>query len=124
MPPHTASRRAFIGQGLGAASLVALAGRSAIAAYDDPTINSVTRRAVEFLKPRQGAEGNWSPDRKEPGITALVLTALLRSTLVDRNEPVITKGLAYLERFLGPKGGLRHLKTVKYYKKLQYCLKY
>lgn len=114
MPPQTASRRAFFGQSLGAASLVALAGRSAFSAYDDPTINSVTRRAVEFLKPRQAAEGNWSPDKKEPGITALVLTALLRSTLVDRNEPVVTKGLAYLERFLGPKGGLSEAAHANY----------
>jgi squalene-hopene/tetraprenyl-beta-curcumene cyclase len=63
-------------------------------------------RAVEFLKGRQAADGSWSSDRKEPGITALVLTALLRSGRVSAHEPVITRGLQYLEPFLGEDGGL------------------
>jgi squalene-hopene/tetraprenyl-beta-curcumene cyclase len=59
-------------------------------------------QAVAFLRPRQTAEGHWSPDRNEPGITALVVTAMLRSKRVVPAEPVITRGLAYLERFVGP----------------------
>ena len=59
-----------------------------------------------FLRPRQGADGSWSGDRKEPGITALVVTAMLRSGRVTPDDPAVAKGLAYLERFLGPKGGL------------------
>ncbi len=35
-------------------------------------------RAVAFLRPRQDAKGGWSTQR-EPGVTALVVTALLRS---------------------------------------------
>src|SRR5262249_44871091 len=55
---------------------------------------------------RQAEDGSWSGDRKEPGITALVLTAMLRSGRVTPNEPVATKALGYLEKFLGPEGGL------------------
>src|SRR5262245_32469337 len=70
----------------------------------DPT--AMINRAVTFLRGRQGTDGSWSADRKEPGITALVVTGLLRSGRVTPAEPVITKGLAYLEQFIGSKGGL------------------
>ncbi len=63
-------------------------------------------KAVNFLKPRQGADGSWSADRQEPGITALVVTATLRSGHVTPAEPAIGKAMSYLEKFLGPKGGL------------------
>ena len=109
--PH---RRAFLGQSAGALGLIALGGRSVSAFDDAPTIDDLTRKAVNFLKPRQGADGSWSGDRKEPGITALVLVGLLRSTMVDRNEPIITKGLAYLEQYIGAKGGLSEAAHANY----------
>jgi squalene-hopene/tetraprenyl-beta-curcumene cyclase len=62
-------------------------------------------RGVAFLRPRQDAKGGWSTQR-EPGITALVVTALLRSGLVAPGDPAVTRALAYLERFIGPMGGL------------------
>lgn len=62
-------------------------------------------RAVAFLKSRQAADGTWSADRKEPGITALVLTGLLRSGRVTPFEPVAEKALAYLEGIFDPAGG-------------------
>jgi len=43
-------------------------------------------------------------DSQGAGITALVITAILRSKLVTPADPISTKALAYLERFLGPKG--------------------
>jgi squalene-hopene/tetraprenyl-beta-curcumene cyclase len=70
------------------------------------TTADIAAKAVAFLRPRQGSDGSWSGDRKEPGITALVVTAMLRSGRVTADDPAINKGLAYLERFLGPKGGL------------------
>jgi squalene-hopene/tetraprenyl-beta-curcumene cyclase len=62
-------------------------------------------KGVAFLRPRQTGDGSWSPNRKEPGITGIVLSALLRSKRVGVNEPVITKGLDYLSQFLGDDGG-------------------
>ena len=74
---------------------------------DDATAaTELAARAVDFLRPRQAADGSWSGDRKEPGITALVVTAMLRSGRVTPDDPAVVKGLAYLERFVGPKGGL------------------
>ena len=40
-------------------------------------------RGIDFLRPRQDAKGGWSTQR-EPGITALVVTALLRSGQVTK----------------------------------------
>jgi squalene-hopene/tetraprenyl-beta-curcumene cyclase len=74
----------------------------------------MTDRAVGFLKGRQEPNGGWSTTRKEPGITALVVTALLRSKRVAPDEPVVTKGLGYLEQFLGPKGGLSEAAHANY----------
>jgi squalene-hopene/tetraprenyl-beta-curcumene cyclase len=70
------------------------------------TAADLAAKAVAFLRPRQAADGSWSGDRKEPGITALVVTAMLRSGRATADDPATSKGLAYLERFLGPKGGL------------------
>ena len=106
MPSPHRTRRRFLAEGLAVAGGLSLASRFASAADDPPAINAMTARAAEFLKPRQAADGSWSPDRKEPGITALVLTALLRTGRATPNEPEIVKGLTYLEQFLGTDGGL------------------
>ena len=71
-------------------------------------------KAVAFLRPRQAEDGSWSGDRKEPGITALVVTALLRTKRVTPADPLSTKALDYLERFLGPKGGLSEAAHANY----------
>jgi len=107
--PSPTSRRRFFGQGAGALGLLAASGRARRAGGADdaaPAIDAVIARGAAFLKPRQGEDGGWSTDRHEPGITALVVTALLRSRGARAGEPVITRGLAYLERFVDPKGGL------------------
>lgn len=102
----TGSRRGFL-KSVPAAGLVGLALRPGFSWADETvTAADLTAKGVNFLRPRQGNDGSWSADRKEPGITALVLTALLRSGRVTPDEPAVTRGLAYLERFLGPKGGL------------------
>ena len=77
------SRRSFLGQTLPAAGLVGLWLRPAwVLADSTATAAELETKAVNFLRPRQGSDGSWSGDRKEPGITALVVTALLRSGLL------------------------------------------
>jgi squalene-hopene/tetraprenyl-beta-curcumene cyclase len=88
---------------MGLLGLVGSMGRSAAVARTDPA--EMAGKAVTFLRPRQGRDGSWSGER-EPGITALVLTAMLRSRLATPDEPAVTRGLAFLERYIGPKGGL------------------
>jgi hypothetical protein len=74
-----------------------------VAAGPDPA--ELVGKAISFLRPRQGRDGSWSGDR-EPGITALVLIAMLRNGLVTPDESIVTRGLTFLERYHGPKGGL------------------
>ena len=101
------SRRCFLQQSIPAAGLVSCALWPLRGWADETeTAAELAAKAVSFLRPRQAADGSWSGDRKEPGITALVVTAMLRSGRVTPDDPAVAKGLAYLERFLGPKGGL------------------
>ena len=84
---------------------VSLAGPGDCPAGEEPGAAELAGKAVAFLKPRQGRDGSWSGDR-EPGITALVVTAMLRSGRITPDDPAIGKGLAFLEQYVGPKGGL------------------
>jgi squalene-hopene/tetraprenyl-beta-curcumene cyclase len=123
MAAHS-SRRRFLGQS--AKSLVLLAGagyRPLQAQHADEkpkagpassgNTETLAERAVAFLRPRQDAKGGWSTQR-EPGVTALVVTALLRSGHVPPADPAVTKALAYLEGFIGPKGGLSEAPHANY----------
>ena len=100
------SRRRFLITGTGALGACALAGRAPLRA-DEPTPESMSAKAVGFLRGRQDASGAWSAERKEPGITALVVTALLRTRQVAAGDPAIAKGLAFLQQYVdAEKGGL------------------
>ncbi|HEV3120696.1 MAG TPA: prenyltransferase/squalene oxidase repeat-containing protein [Isosphaeraceae bacterium] len=100
------SRREFLGQSAGVLGILALGGRPSLAQQEKAaSATELARKAVAFLRPRQEPNGGWST-ATEPGISALVVTALLRTGLVTPAEPVVTKALAYLEGFVGPQGGL------------------
>lgn len=101
------SRREFLCFGVRTIGLLGIAaGPVAARAAEGATSDELTDKAVGFLRPRQADDGSWSGNRKEPGITALVVTALLRSRRVSPDEPTATRAFAYLEKFIGPKGGL------------------
>ena len=70
-------------------------------------------RGVAFLRPRQDAKGGWSTQR-EPGVTALVVTAPLRSGQVVPTDPSVAKALTYLEGFIGPSGGVSESRHANY----------
>ncbi len=109
MMPSPWSRRQFLCRGTGLLGLGALAlgGRSpAFGFAEEPSAEALIVKGIDFLRPRQEDNGGWSTQRKEPGITALVLTGVLKSKRVTVNEPIVTKGLAYLEQFVDPQGGL------------------
>lgn len=102
------TRRSFL---VGSTGLLALAvvpgsrfGR--IQAGEAPSADELTAKGAQFLRSRQAADGTWSADRREPGITALAVTGLLRSGQAGPADPAVVKGLAYLESFVKPEGGL------------------
>jgi squalene-hopene/tetraprenyl-beta-curcumene cyclase len=105
------TRRRFLIEGTTSCGALLLLGRSpsALARHDDTLrddVATLARRGAAFLRLRQEENGGWSTARNEPGITALVVTALLKAKAATASEPVITKGLAYLERFVRREGGL------------------
>ncbi len=109
------TRRAFLDRTITAAGLLGLTASPAWSREDETAATGeMVAKAVNFLRPRQAEDGSWSGDRKEPGITAMVVTALLRSKRVTPAEPVVTRALAYLEQFLGPKGGLSEAPHANY----------
>ena len=102
----TTTRRGFLGRSGGILSVLAVSGASRSAPafeFAEPTADELISKGVAFLKSRQGEDGGWSTKR-EPGITALVVASLLRSKRITASDPVATRALAYLERFLGPNG--------------------
>ena len=100
------NRRRFLGETGASLAVLALAAprRTALAADGPAIAEELTAKAASFLKSRQKADGSWSSE-KGPGITGLVVTALLRSKRAMPAEPAITKGLAYLEGFISPRSG-------------------
>jgi squalene-hopene/tetraprenyl-beta-curcumene cyclase len=118
MSSEKASRRQFLGQGLiGLVSLGILGWRHgfvlAQAEPATPAAGPLIDRGVKFLRSRQDAKGGWSTQR-EPGITALVVTALLRSGQVPPGDPMVTRAFKYLEGFIGAKGGLSEAPHANY----------
>ncbi len=109
------SRRQFLGASaaVGVALWVGRDGKAA-ARQDAPDTAAMTEKAVEFLRSRQAADGQWSPDRNEPGLTALCATALLRSGRVTPNDPAVSKALAYLEGLHAPEGGMPEVAHANY----------
>jgi squalene-hopene/tetraprenyl-beta-curcumene cyclase len=93
------SRRAFLAGSIQGLSMMAVASwpGQVSAASAPPDAGSMAAKGVAFLKARQGSDGSWSGDR-EPGITALVVTAMLRSGRITPEDPAITKGLGFLEK--------------------------
>lgn len=61
-------------------------------------------KAVNYLKTSQADDGSWTSPNV-PGVTGLVVTALLRSG-VPASDPAVAKGLKYLEGFVQPDGGI------------------
>ncbi|MBL8852148.1 MAG: terpene cyclase/mutase family protein [Planctomycetaceae bacterium] len=70
----------------------------------EPSIDSMTARAVEFLRTTQADDGSWtSPE--QPGISALVVASLLKSG-VPIDDPTVARGLKHLESFIQADGGI------------------
>src|SRR5262249_1847162 len=64
----------------------------------------VVDKAIGFLKTSQGADGGWSVARS-PGVTGVALTGMLQTGKVTVKDPVVEKGLKYIESLVNPKAG-------------------
>src|SRR5436305_8002597 len=66
--------------------------------------DQVVDRAVAYLKSTQAEDGSWS-EKQSPGITGIVLTGLLRTGKVGPRDPMVERGLKYVESLINPKAG-------------------
>ncbi len=103
------TRRGFLGAGAGAIALAlpVIRGGVGFAADGDTrqVADGLVRKAVAFLPSLQEPNGGFST-KSGPGITGIVVTALLRTKKLTPAEPVVAKALAYLEGEVAPKGTL------------------
>jgi squalene-hopene/tetraprenyl-beta-curcumene cyclase len=72
---------------------------------DAKEVQAVLDKAIDYLRTSQGKDGSYSPKLAGPGITALVVAALIRNG-VSPNEPVVARGLQYLEGQVQKDGGV------------------
>jgi squalene-hopene/tetraprenyl-beta-curcumene cyclase len=70
-----------------------------------PQIQPLVDKALAFLKTQQADDGSFSAKRAGPGITSVVVAALLRSGQSPK-EPVIARALQYLEKNIQKDGGI------------------
>ena len=73
-------------------------------AVDAKLWNSVTDKAVAFLRKNQADDGSWSK-AKSPGCTGIVLTGLLETGKVSSKDPAAEKALKYIETLINVKDG-------------------
>ncbi len=85
---------------------------------DRAAFDVTVRQAVDFLRGAQSEDGSFSASAG-PGVTAIAVTALLRH---DRplTDPTVARGIAYLEGFVQPDGGIYRAGT--YYRNYETCL--
>jgi squalene-hopene/tetraprenyl-beta-curcumene cyclase len=104
---------------LGAAAAAQAAGPSGPALGADPKpLQQAVDRAVRFLQTAQAPDGSFS-NYAGPGVTALVITALLRNGR-GVSDPMVARGLKYMEGMIRPDGGVYQAGAV--YSNYETCL--
>jgi squalene-hopene/tetraprenyl-beta-curcumene cyclase len=68
-------------------------------------LQKVLDKAVAYLNTSQGKNGEFAPKIAGPGVTAIVVAGLIRNG-VSPDEPVVAKGLKYLEAHIKDDGGI------------------
>jgi squalene-hopene/tetraprenyl-beta-curcumene cyclase len=63
----------------------------------------VVDKAADYLKTTQGDDGSWSRGRS-PGVSGIVVTGLLRTGRTPQ-DPVVDRGLKYIESLVNTKAG-------------------
>src|SRR6185437_160834 len=102
------TRRAFLAIGLALAVFGSQTQfvRAADEVGPDPRqLKEVLEKAADYLKSHQGKDGSFSPKIAGPGVTAVVVAGMLRSGF-RADDPVVSRGLVYLEKSVKKDGGI------------------
>lgn len=87
-----------------ALAVAVMLGLLATAAAKEPNWDETVEKAIAYLRKTQAPDGSWGA-KQSPGITGIVLTGLLRTGKLDSRDPMIEKGLGYIESLINPKAG-------------------
>jgi squalene-hopene/tetraprenyl-beta-curcumene cyclase len=96
--------------GLGLANQRLLGDETKKVGPDQKQLDAVRSKAIRYLKLSQASDGTWTAPNV-PGITALTVTALLKSG-VSKDDPVVAKSLKFLESLKQKNGGIYHAQTL------------
>jgi squalene-hopene/tetraprenyl-beta-curcumene cyclase len=64
----------------------------------------IVDRALAYLRSSQTHEGRWGNPRT-PGITGVVLTGVLQTGKLGPDDPMVERGLKYIESLINPQAG-------------------
>ena len=79
---------------------------SARAGADPKQWNDAVDRAIAYLRKTQNDDGSWGKSGPQQlGGTGIILTGLLQTGKVGPDDPMIEKGLKYIETLINPKAG-------------------
>lgn len=95
--------------GVGLALLVGLPVRTSAKELDPALKTEVGKaidKAVQYLRTQQLEDGSFAQGDFGPAITSLLVTGLLDTGRVTLSDPLVGKGLAYLEKHIQPDGGI------------------
>lgn len=67
-------------------------------------IDAVAAKAVAYLRKTQEENGGWST-KLSPGVTGIVVTGLIRGGNVSPDDPMVAKGLKYIEGLINTEAG-------------------
>lgn len=71
----------------------------------DPKLwNDTVDRGIGYLKTTQAEDGSWSKARNL-GVTGIVVTGLLQTGKIGINDPIVEKGLKFIESLVNVKAG-------------------
>lgn len=69
-----------------------------------PEIDAVAAKAVAYLRKTQEENGGWST-KLSPGVTGIVVTGLIRGGKVSPDDPMVARGLKYIEGLINTEAG-------------------
>ena len=98
------------GLALATNSWAQLAGHQSTQTIDTQAQDQATelvRRGARFLLSTQGKDGGWASEiAPGPGVTGLVLKALIQEPSVGPKHPAVRRGIEFVKKFIRPDGGV------------------
>lgn len=71
----------------------------------DPKLwDSTVSKALNYLRTTQAEDGSWSKE-KSAGVTGVVVTGLLQTGKVGPSDPLMARGIKFIESLVNPKAG-------------------